>query len=113
MTGRKKWVASLPFSTGDSFAGRLAMLGGSLVLDDTQITFKPIAGLGRSRKIALTDIESVTAFGEQPPRLRITLKKKEALVFIVVPSRTTLVSSNDTSARDEAVASIGARLAHR
>jgi hypothetical protein len=109
-SGDNQWVASVPFSSGTSFAGRLALLGGTLALTDEDVTFTPVAGFGRVRRIALVDIESVTAHADTPPRLRITTRTGRRVVFMVVPSRTTTVWSADPSARDEAVARINARL---
>ncbi|MEH0938881.1 hypothetical protein [Micromonospora psammae] len=111
MSGNDAWVASLPFSSGTSLAGRLSMLGGTLALTDEDVTFTPLAGLGRVRRIALTDIESVTAYADRPARLRIATKRNRAVVLMVAPTRKTAVWSQDTSARDDAIAAINARLA--
>ncbi len=110
-SGNNEWMASLPFSSGTSVAGRLAWLGGALALTDEEVTFTPLLGLGRIRRFALADIERVTAYANKPPRLLIALKRGRAVVLMVVPSRTTTVWSQDTSARDEAAATINARLA--
>jgi hypothetical protein len=109
-SGNTEWVASLPFSSGTSLAGRISMLGGTLALTDEEVTFTPLAGLGRIRRFALADIERVTAYANKPPRLRIAPKRGRAVVLMVFPSRTTTVWSQDTSARDEAIATINARL---
>ncbi|MGK5518922.1 hypothetical protein ACSNN9_06140 [Micromonospora sp. URMC 107] len=110
-SGNNRWVASVPVSSGTSFAGRLALLGGTLALTDEEVTFTPVAGLGRVRRIALVDIEAVAAHADTPPRLRITTRTGGRVVFMVLSSRTTMVWSSDPSARDEAVARINARLA--
>ncbi|BCJ75906.1 hypothetical protein ACFQY4_17530 [Catellatospora bangladeshensis] len=106
-----EWVASLPFSSGTSFAGRLAMLGGTLALTEQDLTFTPLIGLGRIRRFALADIESVAVHADKPPRLRIALKRGSAVVLMVTSSRATPVWSQDASARDEAIMAINARLA--
>ncbi|MFG1779772.1 hypothetical protein ACGFIG_25505 [Micromonospora sp. NPDC049048] len=111
MTSDERWVASVPFSSGTSFAGRLALLGGTLALTADEVTFTPVAGLGGVRRIALVDIESVAAHADRPPRLRITTRAGDRMVFIVPPSRGATVLSSDSSARDEAAARINARLA--
>lgn len=87
------------------------MLGGTLALTEQDLTFTPLIGLGRIRRFALGDIECVTVHADKPPRLRIALKRGSAVVLMVAPSRTTTVWSQDTSARDEAIAAINARLA--
>jgi len=42
----RSWKAGLPWSTADSFAGWLSKLGGTLVLTDTDVVFKPLWHLG-------------------------------------------------------------------
>lgn len=44
----RSWKAGLPWSTADSFAGRLSKLGGTLVMTDTEVVFKPPWHLGRT-----------------------------------------------------------------
>ncbi|MEV4464729.1 hypothetical protein AB0J51_13990 [Micromonospora echinofusca] len=110
-SGDNRWVASVPVSSGTSFAGRLALLGGTLALADEEVTFTPLAGLGRVRRVAMVDIEGVTAHADRPPRLCITTRTGRRMVFMVLPRRTTMVWSSDPSARDEAVDRINARLA--
>lgn len=104
----RSWKAGLPWSTADSFAGRFSKLGGTLVLTDTEVVFKPLRHLGRTRRYRLEDIAAVTPFAERPPRLRIVPRSARPAVFFVLPSRTTSSGSTDTSARDEAVRAIAA-----
>ncbi len=113
MTGGGTWAAGLPFSTGTSLAGRLCLVGGTLTLTAGEVTFRPLGGLGRVRRFALADIESVTAYATKPPRLRIAPRGGKPVVFMVLPDRSTSVWSTDTSARDDALAAINARLTGR
>jgi hypothetical protein len=109
----REWVAALQFSADLSFAGRLSKLTGTLVLTDDAIVFRPLAGLGRRKEIRLEDIEDVRAFAAKPPRLRVTPRGAKPVMFAIVPKRTTWAWawSEDTSARDTAVAAIRAALA--
>ena len=109
-TGNTTWPASLPFSSGISLAGRLSMLGGTLALTDSEVTFTPLMGLGRIRRFALADFDNVVAYADKPPRLRIALKQGRVAVLMVLASPTEAVWTSDMSARDEAVAAINARL---
>jgi hypothetical protein len=104
-----EWVASIPLSSGRSIAGRFAMLGGTLALTDDEVTFTPLAGLGRTRRFALSDIRSVEAFADRPPRLRLTTMQGRSLVLMVVPHRNSAVWSRDSAARDQAIAAITER----
>ena len=110
MLAKSTWAASLPLSSGTSFAGRLSMLGGTLTLADEAITFTPLAGLGRVRRFALADVDSAVAHADRPPRLRLVLRNGKAVVFMVLPGPATAAWSRDTSARDEAIAAINAAL---
>ena len=111
----REWVAAVQFSSELSFVGRLSKLTGTLVLTDHATLFRPLAGLGRRTEIRLTDIEDVCAFAVKPPRLRVTPRDAEPIMFAVVPKRTTWAwaGSEDASARDSALAAIRAALARR
>ena len=50
------------------------------------------------------------ALAENPPRLRLTAMNVKSLSLIVLPRRVTPAWSNDTSARDDAVAAIAATI---
>ena len=108
----RQWVAAIQFSSELSFVGRLSKQTGTLRLTDDAIMFTPTAHLGRRTGIRLTDIEDVCAFAVKPPRLRVTLRHAEPIMFAVVPRRTTWAWawSKDTSARDSALAAIRAAL---
>jgi len=106
----KEWASGIPFSSGTSFAGRLSRLGGTLLLTDNSVVFKPLAHMGLTRTRSLENIETVSAFADKPPRLRLTSRNAKPLVLFVLPRRTTSMWSEDTSARDDAVAAIGAAL---
>jgi hypothetical protein len=107
-TDDRTWVAGKPFSSKESFFGRLSLVGGTLILTSDRVTFKPIGGMGRSKKFLLTDLTAVDSLGDKPPRLRITSRDGDSLVIMVGSSRSDSMSSQDTSARDEAVAAITA-----
>ena len=92
----REWVASIPW-------WRVSMLGGTLALTSTALTFTPLAGLGRTRRFALEDVEEVSATAEKPPRMRITTIGGGSLTLIVVPTRNTPIWTTDTSSRDQAV----------
>jgi hypothetical protein len=110
---RNEWAAGVPFGSGNSLTGRLSKLGGTLSLADDQVIFKPLWHLGRTRRIAMREIDAVSAFGDKPRRLRIQLTSGKRLVFFALPRRMASIRSDDVSARDKAVASIeAARLAH-
>ena len=82
-------------------------------MTDDEVVFTPLWHLGRTRRIALREIEAATAFGDRPPRLRIRLTSGKPVVLLVVPKRSASIRSDDASARDDAVATIeAARLAH-
>ena len=107
---RTEWVAAIPFSSGTSFAGRLSKLGGTLVLTNDSVVFKPLAHIGRTRIRSLQNLEAVSQFAEKPPRLRLTSTDAKPLTLTVLPRRLTPVWSNDASARDDAVAAIAAAI---
>jgi hypothetical protein len=107
---RTEWVAGIPFSSGTSFAGRLSKLGGTLLLTNDSVVFKPLARMGRTRTWSLESLEAVSAFAERPPRLRLTSRDAEPLILMVLPRRATPVWSHDASARDDAVAAIAAAI---
>lgn len=113
MGHQQQWVASIPLSSGMSFAGRISMLGGTLTLTDDEVVFTPLLGLGRTRRFALGDIQQLEALADRPPRLRVTATKGRSLVLMVLPSRNTPVWSHDSSARDEAVAAVNDRRPHQ
>lgn len=100
----------MPFSEGRSLAGRLSKVGGTLVLTGDAVMFKPVGGLGQARSFPLTDIHEVSAYADRPPRLRVSTRDGRALVLMVLASRAASMWSKDTSARDDAVAKINARL---
>jgi hypothetical protein len=104
----REWIAFIPFSRGSSFLGRLSLVGGTLVLTDDAVLFRPLAKIGRAKEIPLYDVDDVTAFADGSPRLRISARRRKPLVLGVFPTRTTPVWSRDTSARDDAVAAIRA-----
>lgn len=101
---RREWVASIPW-------GRFSMLGGTLTLTDDAVTFAPLGGLGRIRRFPLEDIADVSGTADRPPRLRLTTAGGRSLALMVLPARNAPVWTRDTSARDQAVAAIKARLA--
>lgn len=103
-----EWVGSLPFSSNDSFWGRVAMLGGTLSLTEDCVVFKPLWGLGRVRQIRLEDLEAVVSGGDRPPRLRLVTSDAKPLVLMLGPRRLTPVWTRDTGARDEALTAISA-----
>lgn len=105
-----RWTASLPYSAGSSFFGRLALVGGTLTLTADSVIFTPLLRLGRTRRVPLRDIDSVVAFADRPPRLKIIHQAGRPLVLMVLPSRLALNFMPNSSARDEAVASINRRL---
>ncbi|GAA3265358.1 hypothetical protein GCM10020218_001170 [Dactylosporangium vinaceum] len=111
MTSDGEWPASIPFSSGGSIAGRIAMLGGTLALTRDEVTFTPLVGLGRVRRFGLGDLRSVEPAGERPARLRITARDGRTIVLMVSSHRRTPVWSRDNSARDEAIAAITKRAA--
>ncbi len=108
---RREWIAAVPFSSGDSLAGRLSKVGGTLQLSNDAVTFKPLAGLGRRKTIALAEIDDVDAYADKPPRLKITPRNGKPLVLMVVPKRSTSIRSMDTGARDAALEAIRAAVA--
>jgi hypothetical protein len=112
VSAEREWVASIPLSSGRSIAGRFSMLGGTLALSSENVTFTPLAGFGRIRRFALSDIRSVDTVADRPPRLRVTTMDGRSLVLMVFPRRGTAVGSRDTAARDQAVAAINDRLTH-
>lgn len=105
-----QWVASIPLSSGTSWAGRVSMFGGTLTLTDRELVFRPLMMFGGRRRFQLTQIESVSAVADRPPRLRIVASDGRSLVLLVAASRATPVWSRDTSARDAAVAAINAAI---
>jgi hypothetical protein len=107
---RREWVAAVPWSAGTGFAGRLSKVGGTLVLTADAVAFKPFGGIGRRRTVPLGDVAEVAPVADMPPRLRITLRDGDRIVLMVMPSRTSTSHSGDTSARDDAIAAISARL---
>jgi len=104
-------VAGLPFSSGLSFAGRLSKQGGNLLLTDEGVGFVELGDTKPLRLIPFDEIEEVSAYANKPPRLRITLRTGKPLVMMVGRSRWMTARSEDTSARDEAVAAIRERVA--
>jgi hypothetical protein len=104
-----EWVAGLPFSRGLSLAGRLSKVGGTLMLTDDSLIFRPVGDLGRKRGFLLSEIRDVTAYADRPPRLLITPHSGSPLPLIVLPRRLSTMWA-DSSARDEAVSVIGAVL---
>ncbi|MCW2983528.1 MAG: hypothetical protein JWR63_1098 [Conexibacter sp.] len=104
----REWIAGIPFSRGSSFFGRLSLVGGTLVLTDEAVLFRPLVGLGRAKEIPLSDIDDVSGYLDGSPRLQILARGCKPLVLGVVPTRTTTFWSSDTSARDDAVAAISA-----
>jgi hypothetical protein len=98
------------FSSGASFAGRLSKLGGTLLLTNDSVVFKPLARMGSTRTRSLESLEAVSVLAERPPRLRLTSRDAEPLILIVAPRRATPVWSHDASARDDAVAAIAAAI---
>jgi hypothetical protein len=105
-----EWVAGIPFSSGTSFAGRLSRLGGTLVLTNDSVVFRPLAHLGRTRTLSLGNLEAVSRFAERPPRLRLTSTDAKPLTLMVLSRRATPAWSGDVSARDDAVAAIAAAM---
>jgi hypothetical protein len=105
-----EWMASIPLSSGKSMAGRFSMLGGTLALTDDAVTFTPLAGLGRTRRFALSDIRTLEAAGDRPPRLRLTPVQGRPFVLMVFADRNTAVWSRDSAAPDHAIAAITERL---
>jgi hypothetical protein len=110
MNREAEWVAAIPVSSGNSFAGRLSALGGTLVLTDDSVVFKPLFRLGIVRRRRLADLEAASPFAEKPARLRLTSRKAKPMVLMVLPHRITPMWSEDASARDDAVAAINAAL---
>jgi hypothetical protein len=108
-----EWVAGIPFSSGTSFAGRLSRLGGTLLLTEDTLVFKPLGGMGRTRTWRLINLEAVNAFADNPPRLRLTSTDAKPVILMVLPRRATPVWSHDASARDDAVAVIAAAISER
>lgn len=106
MHDRHEWVASVAW-------WRISMLGGTLTLADESLTFTPLAGLGRTRRFALADVGRVTVVADKPPRLQVTTMSGKSMILMVLPSRNTPVWTPDTSARDQAVTEINARLARK
>jgi hypothetical protein len=104
------WVAGLPFSSGTGFAGRLSKWGGTLVLTDEAVGFARLGDTEPDRRIPLTEVVEVSAYADKPPRLRITPRTGKPLVMMVSRSRRATARSADTSARDEAVIAIRARV---
>jgi hypothetical protein len=107
----REWVAAVPFSSGSSFLGRLSLWGGTLVLADDVLIFKPLGRIGPRQHIWLKHIESVGPDGDKPPRLRVSVVGSEPLVFIALTRRWASMFSTDTSARDVAVEAIRAAAA--
>lgn len=105
-----EWVAALPFSAANSLFGRLSIVGGTLTLTTDLVIFTPLLGLGRTQRFPLREIDKVAAFADNPPRLKIRFRTRRPLVLMVAPTRTTTIFTQDSSARDEAVASISQRL---
>ncbi|MEU6270034.1 hypothetical protein [Saccharopolyspora shandongensis] len=103
-------TASLPFSAGTSLLGRFAVVGGTLTLTAGSVIFTPLFRLGRTRRFSLRDIDSVAAFADRTPRLKITLRTGRPLVLMVLPNLLTPIFTPDSSVRDEAIASINQRL---
>jgi hypothetical protein len=89
----------------------MSLVGGTLVLTDDALVFKPLAHLGRRKEIALADIENVGSDGDKPPRLRVSVAGRKPLVFLTLPKRGTPVWSADASARDDAIEAIRAAIA--
>ncbi len=108
-----EWVAGIPFSAGASFAGRLSRLGGTLVLMEDTVVFKPLGGMGRTRTWRLRNLEAVNAFADNPPRLQLTSTDAKPVILMVLPRRATPMWSHDASARDDAVAVIAAAISER
>lgn len=119
------WVAGIPWSQKDSFAGRLSKLGGNLVLTDCRLMFEPLKApkLGGGLKgleleflrgmkaLPLDRIAEVERFSAKPPpRLRVRVRTGEQVVLAVMAKRSATIFSGDASARDEAVATISAAL---
>ena len=111
MPGEHRWVAGLPFSTGSSVLGRMAKTGGTLILTDHALVFDPLVEESRTREWPLSEIAEVAEYGSKPARLRLVLRHGDPVVLAVIPKRTTPMWSDDTSARDEALAAIHAALA--
>ncbi len=103
-------MAAIPFSPGTSFAGRFSTMGGTLVLTDDSVVFKPLFRLGIVRRRMLADLEAASPSAEKPPRLRLTSRQAKPLVLMVLPHRITPMWSEDASARDDAAAAINAAL---
>ncbi|OZM71992.1 hypothetical protein CFN78_17815 [Amycolatopsis antarctica] len=104
MTG--VWVAGLPYSQRRTLPGRLCRLGGTLRLEDEELVFEPIGGIGRTRRLPLRQIVAVRAFADSPPRLSIETADGRGLVLMIAANRLTPVWTRDTSTRDRAVAAI-------
>jgi len=105
--GEQAWGASM---THGSFRERIARVGGVLVLGTDAVTFRPWAGIGRTRRYPLDSIVAVERFAERPPRLRLGLDDGRAAVFIVPATMLSPFWSRNATARDEAVGEIDARL---
>jgi hypothetical protein len=106
----RQWPAALPLTSGLSVLGRLSRVGGTLVVTDDMVVFKPLAHLGRTRSFRLSDIEDVTTYASKPPRLRLTPYQRSPLTLAVSSYRMSSIETIDTSARDDAVTLIKARL---
>lgn len=100
-----EWIAATPWMQKGPL-GRLSMTGGKLRLEPDALVFEPLAGLGRTKRIALDDVADVEPLADKPPRLRIQRRDGKSLTLIVVPKRATSIASTDTTARDDAVAAI-------
>jgi len=108
--GEKAWVASVPVVASTSLLGRIASVGGVLVLESDAVIFRPLAWIGRTRRYPLDSVVAVKRFADRPPRLRVEFDDGRAGVFIVPATPLSPFWSRDTTARDQAVGEIGSRL---
>ena len=107
----QKWIASIPASSSSEVLGRISLFGGTLELNDEALEFNTIGSLGPSWRIRLSEVIEVEAWGDRPPRLRLTVagfRAKKAL--IVLSRRRTPVWTDETSPRDECVKAIAKAL---
>jgi hypothetical protein len=108
--GEQAWLASVPFAASTSLFGRIARIGGVVVLGPDALTFRPWGRVGRTRRYPLDSIVAVEKFADRPPRLRLGLDDGRAAVFAVFATSRSTIWSRDTTARDEALGEIGSRL---
>ncbi len=119
---RDRWVAGIPAGRG-----RRVKVGGTLVLTDRRLLFRPLGAVfttdpvggvpidvtsGEARALALSDIEGVERDADRPALLRITLRDGETVEYLVAHGRFTPAWSKKNEAACERAVAVLDRALH-